>query len=50
MLLVLRRLRAAEEHSFQPDVKENIREAVMLLKRIIEENENMFPGVLRSKP
>lgn len=49
MLLVLRRLKAAEEHSFQPDVKENIREAVVLLKRIIEENEDMFPGVLRSK-
>ena len=38
MLLVLKRLKAAEEHSFQPDVKENIREAVVLLKRIIEEN------------
>lgn len=49
MLLVLRRLKAAEEHSFQPDVKENIREAVVLLKRIIEENEDMFPGVLRPK-
>ncbi|KUH33908.1 hypothetical protein APY94_04040 [Thermococcus celericrescens] len=50
MLLVLRRLKTAEEYSFQPDVKENIREAVVLLKRIIEENEDMFPGVLRSKP
>ena len=49
MLLVLRRLKAAEEHSFQPDVKENIREAVVLLKRIIEENEDMFPGVLKPK-
>jgi len=50
MLLVLRRLKAAEEHSFQPDVKENIREAVIILKRIIEENEDMFPGVLKPKP
>ncbi|NJE75968.1 hypothetical protein [Thermococcus sp. ES12] len=49
MLLVLRRLKAAEEHSFQPDVKENIREAVIILKRIIEENEDMFPGVLKQK-
>ena len=49
MLLVLRRLKAAEEHSFQPDVKENIREAVVLLKRIIEENEDIFPGVLKEK-
>ncbi len=49
MLLVLRRLKVAEEHSFQPDVKENIREAVVLLKRIIEENEDMFPGVLKPK-
>ncbi|WP_461864299.1 hypothetical protein [Thermococcus sp.] len=49
MLLVLRRLKTAEEHSFQPDVKENICEAVVLLKRIIEENKDMFPGVIKGK-
>jgi len=49
MLLALRRLKHAEEHSFQPDVRESIREAVLILKRIIEENEDIFPGVLKRK-
>ncbi|NJE76924.1 hypothetical protein [Thermococcus sp. ES12] len=49
MLLVLRRLKAAEKHSFQPDVKENICEAIIILKRIIEEKEGMFLDVLRQK-
>ena len=47
---VLRELRKAYARSYQPEVVDSIERAVRLLKVIIAENEDMFPGVLRPKP
>ena len=46
---VLRELRKAYARSYQPEVVDSIERAVRLLKVIIAENEDMFPGVIKGK-
>lgn len=43
----LRELKRAYERSYQPEVVASIERAVRLLKVIIKENEDVFPGILK---
>lgn len=45
----LRELKKAYARSYQPEVVDSIERAVRLLKVIIAENEDMFPGVIKRK-
>ncbi|MBC7108974.1 MAG: hypothetical protein H5T41_09385 [Methanomassiliicoccales archaeon] len=49
MIMVLRKLKYISLQSFQPDIREEAREAARLLKIIIEQNEDLFPGVLKKE-
>jgi len=45
----LRELKKAYARSYQPEVVDSIERAVRLLKIIIAENEDVFPGVIKQK-
>ncbi|NJE31157.1 hypothetical protein E3E38_08890 [Thermococcus sp. 18S1] len=45
----LRELKKAYARSYQPEVVDSIEGAVLLLKVIIAENEDVFPGVIKGK-
>lgn len=45
----LRELKKAHARSYQPEVVDSIERAVRLLKVIVVENQDMFPGVIKEK-